>query len=131
MRAQGMYAAGFLAYEAAPAFDPALRRQADGDVSPAVVRAVRARLTTDLDERRNRPKPCCGRSQTLGAVDIGRALPAVFDALQELIRNGETYQVNYTYRLRARLQSDPCALFLQLAVAQSPPMAHTSTPANG
>src|SRR5207244_8399366 len=28
--AKGLYAAGFIAYEAAPAFDPALRVQADG-----------------------------------------------------------------------------------------------------
>ena len=45
----------------------------------------------------------------------------VFDELQELIRNGDTYQVNYTYRMRARLQSDPFALFLRLAAAQLPP----------
>jgi para-aminobenzoate synthetase/4-amino-4-deoxychorismate lyase len=45
----------------------------------------------------------------------------VFDELQELIRNGDTYQVNYTYRMRARLQSDPFTLFLRLAAAQLPP----------
>jgi para-aminobenzoate synthetase/4-amino-4-deoxychorismate lyase len=45
----------------------------------------------------------------------------VFDELQKLIRNGDTYQVNYTYRLRGRLASDPFALFLRLAATQLPP----------
>jgi len=45
----------------------------------------------------------------------------VFEQLQELIRSGDTYQINFTYRLRTRLKSDPFALFLQLAETQRPP----------
>ncbi len=44
----------------------------------------------------------------------------VFEELQELIRNGDTYQVNYTYRLRAHLESDPLALFLRLIARTVP-----------
>ena len=47
----------------------------------------------------------------------------IFERLQELIRSGDTYQVNYTYRIRTRLQADPLALFLRLAAEPSPPFA--------
>ena len=113
------FAAGFLSYEAAPAFDSGLKvRDAGGfpllwfGVYDAVCEQTLDRLAPPAGgvfEERWEP--------SVSADEYG----AVFAKLQELIRDGDTYQVNYTYRLRARLRSDPYALFLQLANAQMPP----------
>lgn len=113
------YAAGFLAYEAAPAFDSGLTTRDAGDFPLfwfGVYETVRE-LTLD------QLAPPAGSvfeehwEPSVSADQYERA----FASLQELIRDGDTYQVNYTYRLRTRLRSDPYALFLQLANAQTPP----------
>ena len=116
---QDRHAAGFLSYEAAPAFDSALKTQQGGDFPLlwlGVYDAVRERTLDEL-------APAAGGiseetwTPSISADQYARA----FAELQELIRGGDTYQVNYTYRLRTRLRSDPYALFLQLASAQTPP----------
>ena len=113
------HAAGFLSYEAAAAFDSALKtRRADG--FPLLWFGVydTAQERT-LDQLAGTPGVIADErwEPSISAEQYAR----VFDELQELIRNGDTYQVNYTYRMRARLQSDPFALFLRLAAAQLPP----------
>jgi para-aminobenzoate synthetase/4-amino-4-deoxychorismate lyase len=113
------YAAGFLSYEAAPAFDSALTTQDAGDFpllwfgiyDTAHDRTLDELAATGGDVYEERWEP------SISAERYAR----VFDEIQELIRNGDTYQVNYTYRLRARLTSDPLALFLRLAASQIPP----------
>jgi para-aminobenzoate synthetase/4-amino-4-deoxychorismate lyase len=113
------YAAGFLSYEAAPAFDPALKTQRGGDFPLLWFGVYDSAPERTLDEL----------ATANGGVSDESWKPSispehytrVFDELQELIRNGDTYQVNYTYRMRTRLKSDPFALFLRLAAAQLPP----------
>ena len=114
-----MYAAGFVSYEAAPAFDSALKTQPPDDFPLlwfGVYDAPHERTLDELGPRRAASPTNAGRH---------RSRPSntrrVFEQLQELIRNGDTYQVNYTYRMRTRLRSDPFALFLRLAASQSPP----------
>jgi len=112
------YASGFLSYEAAPAFDAALKtRAADG------FPLLWFGLYDTLHERSLDELGPAGavHDERWDASVSGARYREVFDELQELIRSGDTYQVNYTYRLRARLQSDPFALFLQLAHAHRPP----------
>jgi para-aminobenzoate synthetase/4-amino-4-deoxychorismate lyase len=41
--------------------------------------------------------------------------------IKELIRSGDTYQVNYTYRIRALLAAEPWEFFIHLVAAQEPP----------
>ena len=41
--------------------------------------------------------------------------------IKALIRSGDTYQVNYTYRLRTQFAGDPWNFFLRLVAAQDPP----------
>ena len=48
---------------------------------------------------------------------------AVVARLREAIAAGETYQVNYTFRLRQPADRDPWELFVDLVVAQPPPYA--------
>ena len=115
----GRYAAGFLSYEASPAFDRALTtRPPDrfpllwfGIYSDAAARSLEGF-----------PAPLATLTDEVWTPSVSAARYAeVFEHLQDLIRNGDTYQVNYTYRLRTRLKSDPLAMFLQLAAAQRPP----------
>lgn len=129
------YAAGFLSYEAAPAFDGALKTRPADDFPLLWFGVYDHASECALDEleslgpARDRPRGVArGRPAAAGTAEEHWAASItadryadVFDQLQEFIRNGDTYQVNYTYRIRARLQSDPFALFLQLARTQSPP----------
>jgi len=41
--------------------------------------------------------------------------------IKALIRSGDTYQVNYTYRLRTAFAGDLWEFFLRLVAAQDPP----------
>ena len=106
-----LYAAGFIAYEAAPAFDPALPVRADAEfplmwfglfssvqVVPAPVPTARV-----ADTLHWRPE------SSHAEYDV--ALREIRDAIQ----SGETYQVNYSYRLRTNLQGDSWTLFCELA----------------
>ena len=115
--ARGRHAAGFLAYEAAPALDGALRtREGDGSV-PLLWFGVFA-------ERAPAPGialPSGGPSFSLGewesSVDPARHAARVAE-IRALIEAGDTYQVNYTFRLRAPLQGSDLALYERLCLSQ-------------
>jgi len=115
--AQGLTAAGYLAYEAAPAFDPALRTHSPGD-RPLLwfglyEDSCEAPLPTSHDA------PALPWQPTLDAAAHARAL----DRLRELIAAGDTYQVNYTFPLRAPWQGDALNYFAALHAAQPTPLA--------
>ena len=119
--AQGAFAAGFIAYEAAPAFDRAFRTRV-ADIFPLVWFGL-------YDNFHDLPQESVEEAES----DVGQAAwsasitpehyQEVFDQLQELIRAGQTYQVNFTYRLRAAISSSPWALFQHLVSAQEAPFA--------
>ena len=117
--AAGSWAAGFVAYEAAPAFDAALRVKAAGSV-PLVwfgvfeePRAVPDRSTPDAPFR-------LGQWQTdVSREEYDRAIHKIRDA----IGAGSTYQVNYTLRMSAPFQGDARALYRRLRAAQGPAYA--------
>jgi para-aminobenzoate synthetase/4-amino-4-deoxychorismate lyase len=113
-----LFAAGFLSYEAAPAFDPALAvRQLPG--FPL--------LWFGLYQR---PEPVelprCSLANVPEAHDWQASMTeagysAAVAELRECIARGETYQVNYTWRLRRPWAGDPWQCFLRLVEAQQPP----------
>ena len=110
------YAAGYIAYEAAPAFDEALRVHSSVSALPLLwVALYRAAQPIEL------PPPVAS-AYTLGTWrpsvtwdEYERAIMIIKDH----IAAGRTYQVNYTYRLRASFQGDPWSLFLSLAQQQT------------
>jgi para-aminobenzoate synthetase / 4-amino-4-deoxychorismate lyase len=115
---EGLYAAGFVAYEAAPAFDPAL-----------VVNDDRAfpllwfGLYEGIEEVKL-PGPAAGTEagQMDWQASVGEAEFAErLEQIKALIRSGDTYQVNYTYRLKARFPGDPWSEFGRLVAAQDAP----------
>ncbi len=116
--ARGLYASGFLSYEAAPAFDAALKTHAPDGFPLVWFGLFDTPQERSLDELIS--SGAVRDEQWEASVSAAR-YRAVFEELQELIHSGESYQINYTYRLHTRLQSDPFALFLQLASAHAPP----------
>jgi para-aminobenzoate synthetase/4-amino-4-deoxychorismate lyase len=115
---RGLWAAGFLSYEAAPAFDPAL------EVQPAPGFPLLWFALCDRPEPFELPPappqpPPLDWSPALGRAGYERGVARI----KELLAAGETYQVNYTMRLRAPFDGDAWALFLHMAQAQPSPYA--------
>jgi para-aminobenzoate synthetase/4-amino-4-deoxychorismate lyase len=110
--AAGGWAAGYVAYEAGPAFDPALHARPPGP-GPLVWFGVYDR------PQRGRPAP--RGEATLGplAPDEGAAdYAAAIARIREAIARGDVYQVNHTFRLRGPFAGDPLALHERLRAAQ-------------
>lgn len=111
--AAGLWAAGFVSYEAAPAFDAALRARSPR-VTPvaafaffAAPRALRLVRDESALAEVERPSPAIGAAGHAAAVATIRAAIAA----------GETYQVNLTFPVTARLRGEAEDLFRRLAPA--------------
>lgn len=111
---EGLYAAGFLSYEAASAFDAALQTHAADDFpllcfglypSPRVFR-LPATLSFSAFPMEWKA--------SLSPEEYARAIAQI----KAHIARGETYQVNFSFRLFAPFHEDPWAFFLLLARAQ-------------
>ena len=110
---EGLFAAGFISYEAAPAFDSALQVRPPSNL-PLLWFGLYT-SAAEIDE------PAWGSAYRLGEwrPNIGReAYNRNFAAIKEHIAGGHTYQVNYTFRLRTTFRGDPWALFGDLVLAQ-------------
>ncbi len=117
--AAGRWAAGFLAYEAAPALDPALRIRAPG-AGPLAWFGIYDGPVPALTPGER------GEDAALGplAPDVTRT--AYLRAVQRIrarIGRGDLYQVNHTLRLRGPFRGDPLALYLRLRAAQGSGLA--------
>ena len=118
----GLYAAGFIAYEAAPGFDPALSAK-PASTFPLVwfglyeKPEVLSKSPIALTDQPGGPFPTWSASITRQEYD------AAIANVKAAIAKGETYQVNYTYRLAASFDTDPLAFFYELVRAQNAPYA--------
>lgn len=115
----GLYAAGFVTYEAAPAFDSALTTQPPSALPLVCFGLFPAVEDAALLQDDRLPLP----------VDWTPELPADRHAqgvavVREAIAAGETYQTNYTFRLGAALDlAELDALYAHLARAERVPYA--------
>ena len=109
----GSWVAGFVSYEAAPAFDP---RLAVGAPSPGLPPAWFAGFDTAVPE----PVPPGGDYQIAPwRAELSEArYSSHVEAIRELIRLGDTYQTNYTFRLRGSAEGDLGSLYADLLAAQ-------------
>jgi len=111
----GRVAVGWIAYEAAPAFDPALVVRPPGPV-PLAWFAIFA----GGEEACAPPMP--GTAAAYEPAWRGAPTPELYRRAVARIHGhiaaGDTYQVNYTYRLRAPWAGDPGERFAALARAQ-------------
>ncbi|MGA0839680.1 MAG: chorismate-binding protein [Pseudomonadales bacterium] len=109
----GWYAVGFLSYEAAPAFDPALETHAPTDF-PLLWFALCARRAPRSPEDVF-PWPDALPAMTWALdVDATQYRNAITDIRAQIAR-GHTYQVNYTARYESALNAAPIHLFHRLA----------------
>jgi len=115
----GLHAAGFISYEAAPAFDPSLPVRHD-DGFPLLwfglfgqVNEI-SRLTGS-----GHPVPPLAWEESIKPDVYRRCLHEI----RNLIRAGDTYQVNFTYRLRSMTAVDPWELFVGIAGDGEAPFA--------
>ena len=116
---QGLYAAGFVSYEAAPAFDPALTTQ-----HPSAVPLVCFGLFAEGEwaaPLEAGPLPAAVEwTPMLSAKGHAQGVAAV----REAIAAGDTYQINYTFRLSATVdRTELDALYRHLAHAEHVPYA--------
>jgi para-aminobenzoate synthetase/4-amino-4-deoxychorismate lyase len=115
----GLWAVGFVAYEAAPAFDPALATR------PPELAPMAACSTFPS------PRPLSFGTVASGTANLEALVPAMdasahaaaVAAIREAIAAGETYQINLTFPMRSRLDGTPEALFARLARASRAPYA--------
>ena len=109
-REEGRYAAGFVSYEAAPAFDPAFVTRPGAALPLACfgIFAAPERLAT-------LPEPRPGALQRWTLAGSRAAYLANIAAIRRQIEAGNTYQVNYTVRQRAAGLDDPWSFFLRIA----------------
>lgn len=110
---RGLYAAGFISYEAAPAFDAALCVRRPDPAFPLLWFGLfRSAKPMTLP-------PPSGTCKLAWRPDISRsAYHTAIERIKHLIAAGETYQVNYSFRLKSPFRGEPIDLFLQLAAAQ-------------
>lgn len=113
--ASGLFVAGFIAYEAAPAFDSALTTHPSDGFPLLCLGLFHAPDVLDEIEKIS------------GAhYEVGELKPSVSKAgfvsaigeIKERVAEGATYQVNYTYRLNADFSGDAWAFFQALVAGQ-------------
>lgn len=111
----GLYAAGYLSYEAAPAFDPKLQVQ-QGARMPILWFGL---FTGPADSLPENPIHS-GASKRDWQPSVSRdEYDESIAEIHEAIARGETYQVNYTFRLRTSFTGDDYSYYLALAQAQN------------
>lgn len=112
----GFYAVGYVSYEAAPAFEKKFA------VHPAPLMGEYLLYFTIHEEVETLPFP-----EDYEAVDLpanwkeeveAPAYQKAIETIHHHIRQGDTYQVNYTVQLSQELEADPLAIYNRLVVEQ-------------
>lgn len=109
----GYYAAGYLAYESAPAFDSALRVKPGGDL-PLLWFGIFREPCAATPEPQDAAFQLSAWQPNVSPAAYRRNIAAI----REAIADGETYQTNYTLRLRAAFSGDDWAFYRRLRAAQ-------------
>jgi para-aminobenzoate synthetase/4-amino-4-deoxychorismate lyase len=113
---RGLWAAGFVSYEAAPAFDPALETHPpDGFPLVWFLLGGEPRPLSHRVFEQAGPLGELAWTPSVGEAEYRRSIAAIKDR----IRAGDTYQVNYTYRLSAPLSAPAWPLFARLVRGSS------------
>lgn len=110
----GLYAAGFMTYDAAPGLDAALSAHAQ------------TRLPLVWFGLYEQPERLADLPPSDASFEVGEWMPSIsrqsygaaLGRIREYIRAGDTYQVNYTYRLHAAFQGSAWSFFLALQRGQ-------------
>lgn len=112
--AAGLHAAGFITYEAAPAFDNALVTHEPGTL-PLLWFGFYKNAEMDRPEISEESLYTIGNWES--SIRQGEYDKAI-KKIHEWIAAGDTYQVNYTFPMHGKFQGDAWAWFRQLCRAQ-------------
>ena len=115
--AGGRWAAGFVSYEAAPAFDDVLVVRSD-DSGPSAIPLLWFALYDDRLDPGLVPQGEYGLS-VWEAVEDRHQYMRSLARIRSHIQAGDTYQVNYTYQQSARWRGDTRGFYGDLLTAQS------------
>jgi para-aminobenzoate synthetase/4-amino-4-deoxychorismate lyase len=122
VQANDWYAAGFISYEAAAAFDPALQTKPIAGFPYLWFGLYPKPRLVELPKPKQ-PKEVLNWQPT---VDRGTYNSAI-TRIKEYIAEGKTYQVNYTMRLQADFTGSAWDFFLHLAQNQNNHAAYVDT----
>lgn len=111
---RGYHVAGYLTYEAAPAFDPAFQTHKPRDLPLLWFGVYREPRIEPLPASGSVIQPTLDWKPTLDRAAYGKSLARI----REHIGAGDTYQVNFTYPLEALFDAEPEAWFLERLQAQ-------------
>lgn len=111
---RGRWAAGFVAYEAAPGLDPALavRRAGPG---PLLWFGIHDAPASGLMPQ----EPAVARVGHLAPEITCAEHAAAVETVRAALGRGDAYQVNLTLRMRGRFEGDPFALYERLRRTQA------------
>ena len=118
VRNEGLYAAGYLTYEAARGFDASYRTRSDSQL-PLVCFGLFREARTVHTLPRTMPRAERGWRMAESRLEYSGKIAAI----KKRIRAGDTYQINYTTRQVAESVDDPFALFHGIA-AEAPYAAY-------
>ena len=111
---RGLWVALALSYEAAPAFDSAFEVKAPSEFPLAWIGVFEKPSPTDVDSTSARPVVVADWEPQIDKREYRRAI----DSIKDYIEQGDTYQVNFTFPLRARVDRVPFSWFRAVAQAQ-------------
>lgn len=112
---QGYYAAGFVSYEAAPAFDSSFKVKEGGNVPLIWFGIFETPVNGEgLTYDTARYETTNWQSDT-SAAEYEQG----FQKIKQKIESGDTYQVNYTMKLHSSFSGDSFAYYQDLAKAQN------------
>ena len=109
----GYYAAGYVSYEAAPGFDEAYTVLSETQM-PLLWFGIFERPSSFEEQRNGSFHLSNWTSKTSKEL-----YKAGFEKIKTEIKQGNTYQVNYTLRLQSQFSGDDYAFYKQLAKAQN------------
>jgi para-aminobenzoate synthetase / 4-amino-4-deoxychorismate lyase len=109
----GYYAAGFLSYESAAAFDSAYRVKEEHSMP-----LLWFGIFTEPQHMSLSSTGTYSLTKWNSSVDMDEYRASIM-SIKQSIENGNTYQTNYTIRLNSQFQGDDIALFQKLKKAQA------------
>ncbi|QYF80536.1 aminodeoxychorismate synthase component I [Brevibacterium sp. PAMC21349] len=110
---QGNYAAGYVSYEAAPAFEQSFKVK-DGAKMPLLWFGIFDKPEEEIPEKMTE---AFHLAEWQSETD-SNAYRSGFQRIKSEIKKGNTYQVNYTMRLQSKFEGDDFAFFERLKRAQ-------------
>ncbi len=110
---EGYYAAGYVSYESAPAFDPAFQVNQHSNMPLLWFGIFSDPLNEHLDSNGSYEHTKWTPNVTMNQYNDS------IESIKASIENGNTYQTNYTIRLNSNFEGDDLAFFSQLKNAQA------------